>query len=63
MSAQGGVAEYADVHEHIDRHFEEHLAATRRFLQQPSASLEPPRVDARAPPFAPLLPVPPPPPP
>ena len=45
MSAQGGVAEYADVHEYIDRHFEEHLAATQRFLQQPSVSLVPPGVD------------------
>lgn len=45
MNAQPAVAEYADIHDYIDRNFDRHLEATRRFLQQPSISLVPPGVD------------------
>jgi acetylornithine deacetylase/succinyl-diaminopimelate desuccinylase-like protein len=45
MSTQAKRAEFADVEAHIDKNFEVHLAATQRFLQQPSISLVPPGVD------------------
>ncbi len=39
------LADYKDVYGYIDQHFDQHLQATRRFLQQPSISLVAPGVD------------------